>query len=301
MLMSCSWQFYCRYVLKLPPTTNSGASRGLCVHDILEYFVSPKHKKHFLAAENGQITPAVGKLIKKLAVKRNVGDEDNLNIIKEMITVACKYDFFGLKFGAKSVIAEQEFNIEFENFIINGFIDKTFLGENGIKVIDYKSSKAKFSSQELESNIQAMMYSLAMYKIHKEIPTIEFLFLKFSRNPFQFFEKCSEDQLNGFESYLGNIANYIEKFNEKTAVSMLAVNDPKKKWQCGKEGAKPCGTKNFICEYRKPFEYWQQTNDKNEIIKTSFNENELEDGLNIKKVIYSGCPAFSNRKEDDFF
>ena len=32
----CSWQYWCKYVLKLPESTNEGASRGWIVHLVLE-------------------------------------------------------------------------------------------------------------------------------------------------------------------------------------------------------------------------------------------------------------------------
>ena len=46
-LQSCTWLYYCKYILKLPDTTNSGALRGTHIHLILEILQNPRHKKHF--------------------------------------------------------------------------------------------------------------------------------------------------------------------------------------------------------------------------------------------------------------
>ena len=44
-LDSCSWLFFSKYHLKVPDTTNDGASRGTIVHLIFELLLKPKHKK----------------------------------------------------------------------------------------------------------------------------------------------------------------------------------------------------------------------------------------------------------------
>jgi len=46
-LDSCSWEYYCNYVLKLPDQTNSGAVMGSCCHNLYEYLGEEKRKKIF--------------------------------------------------------------------------------------------------------------------------------------------------------------------------------------------------------------------------------------------------------------
>jgi len=282
----------------MPSKSNEGASRGLCIHTVLECFINKRHEKHFNAYKDGSETPAVKRLIEKLAKKYEVFSEENIEIINSMISVACKYDFFGLSNGEpKEIISEKEFSIDLGNFIINGFIDKTIVYEDFIKVIDYKSSKAKFSTEELESNIQGMLYSLAIYKLYKKIPNVEFLFLKFARNPFQKFGKCTEEQLKGFEYFLENLAEYLSSFDTTKAEKGFAANDPKKRWQCGKEGFKPCGKAHYICEYRNRVEYFALLDDNGKVVKTSFKKEEIKEKGKIVKQYYMGCPAHT---KDDF-
>ena len=80
-----------------------------------------------------------------------------------------------LKYGE----VEEHFEIEGENFVINGFIDKKAFYKNKIDIWDYKSSKARFNKEEIESNYQALMYSLATFKQDGIIPEVKFLFLRF--------------------------------------------------------------------------------------------------------------------------
>ena len=44
-LKKCSWTYWVKYVLKLPDTTNAGASRGWICHLIFEILGNPRHKK----------------------------------------------------------------------------------------------------------------------------------------------------------------------------------------------------------------------------------------------------------------
>jgi hypothetical protein len=63
--------------------------------------------------------------------------------------------------------------------------------------------------------------------------------------------------------------------------------------------------KAFICPYRKPMEYYALKDSDGKIKKTSFIENkhelEIEDGDEIVKMNYDGCPHWQNKnKIDDF-
>ena len=46
-LQSCSWLYWCKYHLKLPEESNSGASRGTICHLIFECLGNPRHKHHY--------------------------------------------------------------------------------------------------------------------------------------------------------------------------------------------------------------------------------------------------------------
>lgn len=301
-LETCSWVYWNNYHEKVPQTQNDGALRGTICHTIFELLLRPRHKHHYnkiIKQNTVKGSQPVERLIKKL--KRKVGlDESNFEILDQMIMVGLKHDFFGQKDG-KIVSPEYPFEIKNDSpkYHIKGFIDKPIKSKSKMVIIDYKSSKAKFRGDDLEANIQAMMYSLASKKIWPKLnPIVRFLFLRFPKQPIQELQ-FNEEQIRGFEHYLEHVNDYINKFDYSSAKANFAVHNDKNKWMCG--------IGNWKCPYKDPYEYYVKINDKNEIIESSMNEDFKDiEGYKIEKRSYSGCPKWNKNLEkndklkDDF-
>ena len=151
----CSWQYWCKYHLKLPDKTNDGALRGSICHLVLELLLKPRHKKHFDAivkAQDIRASKPVDKTVIKFLKANDVFNEENYDLCNKMIYVALDNDFFGGE-GGHIEAPEKEFKIESDNpkYNIYGFIDKPveFKGEKLLKIVDYKTSKQKFKGEEL--------------------------------------------------------------------------------------------------------------------------------------------------------
>jgi len=297
---SCSWLYYSKYILRLPDTGNSGSSRGTICHLIFELLLNDRHKKYFddlCSGKAGVIkNPCIHRLILKHAKKLKVDDEENLDLIYDMIQTGLQTDFYCE--GAISVEPEKEFLFEEKDYLLNGFIDKlAFYDENKCKISDYKSSKKKFSKEEIDFNLQNLIYSLAVYKEKNIIPDVDFIFLKFKKQAIQQAPKPTKEQLAGFEAYLSYIAKQLASFDEKSSTSSLAATSVKKKWMCGSdvEG-------KWICPSRLPVVYYIGLDDKDKFVKSSFDRKDLEDNekiVLINKIDYKGCPFW--RKDDPTF
>lgn len=306
-LESCSWQYYAKYELRLMDKTNPGSSRGSCLHTVLECLINPRHKKkHFSSLQNDVIPASINRLIIKHAKAFGINDSENIGMIKDMLFCVISNDFYCE--GAESLTAEEEFNIEIEGGVINGFIDKTATYKDGsISVQDYKSSKSKFSKEDISFNLQALMYSLSTWKKTGKIPEIKFIFARFPKNPIQIAPRCSTQQLKGFESYLSQVAAYIKDFDEEKAKSNFAYDDWGRKWLCGKakypgelkeDGISPI----HHCAFKFPFSYFL-VKDKEGKIRTALKREDLEKYGEVVEAHYAGCPRFNNKKEiahDDF-
>ena len=211
-----------------------------------------------------------------------------------MILVGLKNDFFGE--GGEIVKPEYDFDITNEEpkYHIKGFIDKPIKIKKEMHIIDYKSSKYKFRGDDLEANIQAMMYSLASKKLWPKLkPIVKFLFLRFPKQPIQELI-FTDEQIKGFEHYLEHINDYINKFDEESARANFAVDSQKNKWMCQVGGWK--------CPYKDPYKYYVKVNEKGEVVETSL-ENNFKDikGFKVETRDYEGCPKFqSSSKKDDF-
>ena len=294
-LDSCSWLFFSKYHLKVPDTTNDGASRGTIVHLIFELLLKPRHKKKYFAKLKKSPTAilrikTLNRLLNKHAKKLNVDDKDNMALIYQMLYVGFNHNFYCK--GSKNLKEEEHFEIEGDNFVINGFIDKKAFYKNKIDIWDYKSSKAKFNKEEIQANYQALMYSLATFKQDGIIPEVKFLFLRFPDSAEQAAPKLTEEELEGFELFLTELAELLSNYDEDKAHENLAKNGYKYRWLCGSE--KPG---KWICPVRKPSIFYSLIDKKsNKIIKSAYNKKDLKanEEQKIEKKEYKGCPAWDN-------
>ena len=295
-LETCSWVYWNNYHTKVPQSQNDGALRGTICHTVFELLLNKRHiknykriiKKNAIDGDKG-----VDKLVKKLSTKVKL-DESNYKLLNDMILVGLKNDFFGE--GGEIVKPEYDFDIKNDEpkYHIRGFIDKPIKIKKEMHIIDYKSSKYKFRGDDLEANIQAMMYSLASKKLWPKLkPIVKFLFLRFPKQPIQ--ELVFDDnQIKGFEHYLEHINDYVNKFDEESARSNFAVDSVKNKWMCQVGGWK--------CPYKDPYKYYVKVNDKGEVVETSLEDNFKDiKGFKVETRTYEGCPKFqTSLAKDDF-
>ena len=297
-LETCSWVYWLNYHAKVPQSQNDGALRGTICHTIFELLLNKRHLKNYkkiIKKNSIDGDEAIARLVKKLAKKVDL-KEDNYKLLNDMILVGLKNDFFGE--GGEIVKPEYAFEITNEEpkYQIKGFIDKPIKIKKEMHIIDYKSSKYKFRGDDLEANIQAMMYSLASKKLWPKLkPIVKFLFLRFPKQPIQ--ELTFDDnQLKGFEHYLQHINEYVNNFDENSAQANFAIDNVKNKWMCQVGGWK--------CPYKDPYEYHVKVNDEGQIVETSL-QNNFKDtkGFKVETRKYEGCPKFNNKsvsKDDDF-
>ena len=304
-LETCSWSYWCNYHLKLPQKQNEGALRGTVCHLVFEMLVKKKHKKHFDKIFKGNSikrSPAVFRMVMKhLTQMENSFDlpmtnEENVELVDDMIVVGLNCDFFG--WGGKVDKPEHEFLLESKDpeYKIRGFIDKPIVYKKGkkIKIVDYKSSKYKFRGEELHSNVQAMVYTLAAQQEWPEYsPTVEFQFLRHPRSPLQQLQ-FNKDQLRGLEYYLAHTFQIINNFTEETATTNYAADTKKNAWLC-KIG-------KWRCPYIDPYPYFVIVDENGEEINKSLKRSELQsklkDGQKIKKRKYDGCPRHKSSSEN---
>lgn len=332
-LKSCSWQYWCKYILKLPDKTNSGALIGDTVHIILECLGSARHKSHYnKIVKNKDIfaSKAIKRMVHKHIKRKNLNETTDLENIRSMALNGLTYDFFGKKYGEPTeVVSEKDFEIlvqeEGIEYKIKGFIDKLFIyGNHGVVLIrDFKTNKKKYEGKEVTDNLQDYMYTLAIRKLYPELKDVkmEFLFLKQDLNDGGAMPMHPKDkyELLGFEHELSGYQKYADSFVEKTATSNMAANQgmPKDgsfsgKLLCGfaKEPnqIKKDGTPMWYCTYKFGFDYYAIVDKDNKIKKSAFTKKELEkiklqEGDKIIKNKYDGCPCFKPKPTetpDDF-
>jgi hypothetical protein len=305
--------YYCNYNLKLPQKNNSGAMRGTVAHLIFEILANPRHQ-HYVKKIVKEGTclkqPTIFKLILKAAkregldldemvkpLKKSGQEITNLKCIDEMILVGLKFDFIG---DAKIVGSEWEFDITSEEpkYRIGGFVDRIFKDKKQMIIRDFKSSKKAFRGEELASNLQGMMYSLAVrkkYQKQKDV-LVKFLFLRYPDDPERECPHFTEEELSGFEHYLEYLNGYLKNFDEKKANSNFAAHEYSTKWMCQTKSG-------WRCPYLDAIEYKVLVDKDDKVIKSifateEFKERDLKPEYRIEIRKYEGCPAWKQSKND---
>jgi hypothetical protein len=335
-LRSCSWLYWCSYILKLPDGSNKGASIGHVCHLILELLGEKKHKKHYsliLKEKNVFCDKAITRIINRKIKKNPLLDEADKKDINELVLRGLMYDFFGnsLKLGKPTkVISEKDFELEIEfegrAYRIKGFIDRLFLYKSkGVALIrDFKTNKKMYKGEEISDNLQDYMYTLAVRKLYPEYKNVkmEFVFLRIddSNNGVLEMEEKTEQELKGLETELFFLQKHLDSFSEKTAKSNFAYDHgmPKDgsfsgRLKCGfatRPGElKKDGNPKWHCSYKFAFDYYVLLNKSGEQIKSAFTEDELvplkKEDEKIEKKSYGGCPRIfqprEKREEPDAF
>ena len=318
---SCSWQYYCSYVLKLDSGKTSGASRGNICHTVFECLLNFRHKSNYdRIIQNNHISgdKAVDRLVKQLIKREELSETDNkgnhnYDLINSMILVGLNYDFYCSKddilLGAEQEIKlhNKEQNKEYN---LTGFIDKLAIKNGIFKLYDYKSS------QNLEDyETQALCYTLWCKKEKQGDAVATFLFLRFGEGVNTIHYKFTDAEIEGFEIYLNTLQKKLENFTEKDGMEHFAYDDGFPKPGEGFSGASMCGRskekgqlkKNgelmWSCFAKFPSDYYEVFNvDENYIEKSFF---ELTDALkyvnlianksknlDIREKHYKGCPRF---------
>ena len=301
---SCSWLYWCKYKLKLPDTSNDGASRGTICHLILELLCLPKRKKYYnKIVKNNTLfcIPSVKRLVHIWARRLEVSDPDNIELIDSMTINGLHYDYFGKETGSlEKAFSEKDFNISVDKdgikYSIRGFIDKLFLyKKEKIAIIrDFKTSKEVYEGKEVTENLQDLFYSLAVKHMFPEYSfrQSEFLFLKFDLQPDLLGESgkgvlrmrsLDDEELEGFEYQLTEWQKYIDNFDKESACSNFAIDKyggnfpPKEDGFCGKLQCgfakhpgqlKKDGSVMWHCSFKFEFEYWALKDSYGNIKKT---------------------------------
>ena len=96
-LETCSWLYWGKYHLNLPDKTNDGAIRGSICHLIFELLLNEKHKHHYdevISSNDLEASPSIIRLVKKHLTKQEAMSDENYDMIKDMVLVGLKFDFY---------------------------------------------------------------------------------------------------------------------------------------------------------------------------------------------------------------
>lgn len=283
----CAWLFYQTYFKKVPEVTHPKTLVGTLVHLILELLFKEKHRDHYeLITKTRSVytDPAIARLIRIFLAKNPQITPEIAAPLNELTFVALDHDFF--QKGAEKVFdPEYSFEIKFEDFSTKGFIDRFALYKDHAVIRDFKTQGKKFTEKELQNNIQAHMYMLAIKELFNLPARVEFILVRHPptklkpEKHLQVVEPISDAALEGLKIYLSAINKQIENLDEKSAMNNLRACDD-------------IGFCQRVCQLREPFDYYEEIDENGSIIKTSKDKIIATSNSSVKIKRYGGCPYF---------
>ncbi len=332
----CSWQYYASYHLKLPRTGNDGSKRGTICHALLECLVKPNHR-HYVDKISDKADcfafPAISRYLEALSVREKLPldqivvnkDKNGLMThreeINKMVIVALENDFLGRP--GDEILTEIKHTVNVhrgdKKFTILGVVDKVFIRKNKageiveVEIVDYKTSSKKFDEDDIEANLQGLVYQFFAKDMFPNVKKVKFsfLFLRFPREPLQTVPVLPDENVDGFEHYLSYITKYMSTFTEEHAKKNFAKYNMASSFLCGLHGKKKYYDKKlkikiehdepkFFCALRDAYEYYAVIDPDGNNIRSAMTIEELKikDGEVPVKRQYLGCPAWHAQKKN---
>lgn len=180
MYEKCPFNWYLKYVEKIPIDTNKHLEYGLAIHEALEYY--------FNSLKNGQPLPIeeVKGFLEDVIDMHQIPFDNEAEAmewtLEGMIMLEQlyndNYEFSSFIHKSQILGVEEEFAIELDGVIIRGFWDlagrykdatKT---DSGLYVVDNKSGGKAFDNSKLKHDLQFPIYAIGMEQMYGAIPDV---------------------------------------------------------------------------------------------------------------------------------
>ena len=159
----CPLHYFAKYILKLPePPPHPNTLLGSSLHDMME------------SATNQRMIPDSDPKLhdpmywKDESVSRNKVEKQLLPVIDELVANAIRWGYFRNIHRTVGCEIEIEFQLP-DGTKVTGYIDRLDLMLPNADIIDLKTQKNVFESDELNDNWQARIYNIGARRLRPEI------------------------------------------------------------------------------------------------------------------------------------
>jgi len=200
----CPLAYRFRYVDRLESESSDAAAFGKAIHAALEHLV----REHVAEERQGALdTDRASEHWKRaFAEAALVGAgrfEEGLRLVRSFVAEQGPL-------SAQGVLAiEAPFELTIGEFTVIGFMDRVDrVGDEAIRILDYKSSRLLFAREELDSSLQASIYTLAAQRLWPWARRIEVGFWMLRHDLVQQTERTVE-QLEATRLYVETLGEAI--------------------------------------------------------------------------------------------
>lgn len=209
----CELSFYFRYVSKgdIAPRGNA-ADFGVVLHAALELMYT------WIVANEYEGTFPTAELVEFYKQAWQASSLVGVALYQEGLQILRAYAARHRTVDHMTILGvEVEFNIDVGGFTVNGYIDRVDkLGDDHILIADYKSNRALFSKEELETDLQMSVYGLAARKLWPWAKRVSFAFDMLRHDMMQKADRTAEiiDDAAGYVISLGKRSEQPRKEDE---------------------------------------------------------------------------------------
>ena len=157
---TCPSKYFYSYIQKEPRVFGEAATLGNVVHAVLENHVSAEK-----VLDQTQLQESFEKELLSFDPDKKI-NEELVSVGRQILN-----EFYDENIESTFDVLHKEYGFQFiiGNYLISGYIDRVdSMGENGIKIIDYKTGKWEVSPKDVPKNLQLGIYVLAMSIVYPE-------------------------------------------------------------------------------------------------------------------------------------
>lgn len=214
MYLQCKWKYWSNYILHKPRLPNIAFKLGIAAHETLKVAGKIWQKKEKFTAYD---IKKIKEIYTKVAAREGI---QNLGIYDEGLSMVLRKlkDF---EVG-KIIGVEDKFEAATgDGVIIIGAMDKIVeLNDETVLVVDYKTSKTAYTSQEMKEDIQLSIYDVAAsikFPAYKRI----ILCLDYLKLGTSLYTYRTYKERKNFSRYLLAVYNELLQLREEDAVPTL--------------------------------------------------------------------------------
>lgn len=267
----CAYDFYLRYVMGYKTTEFSVAPAfGTLLHETMERLFKWIQEEEF----SGALPES-----KMLEFYREAWQQSGLTgieIYQEGLFILRTYARNHPEVDHFRIIAvEHEFNIELEEFTVNGKIDRVDrVNDDTIRIVDFKSNRMIFSREEIDVDLQMSVYGLVAKKEWPWAKNIEFVF--------DMLRHDAKLRTERTDQQLADAADYVVLLGRQTE------NDPEYRPRINPN----CG----FCDYRSQCDaYKRAISEKTEMVATG---KDLDALAELREKVASIAKAAYGKRRD---